>query len=113
MSFFQELKEQSEAFGLQDKVIGQWILEQQKHEREERQTESEERQRQIEKEREEKQAEKEERQAQAEREKEINLAAPRPSSTTSPSLQRREYKPSSTRCQSISSTTTWKRLSCC
>ena len=43
----------------------------------------------------------------------INLAAPRPSSTTSPSLQRREYKPRSTRCQSISRTTTKKSLSSC
>ena len=43
----------------------------------------------------------------------IKLAAPKPSSTTTPSSQQREYKPRSTRCQSISSTTTRKRLSSC
>ena len=65
MSSFQELKEQGETLGLQGKEIGQWILEQQKNEREERQAEREERQKQAEKERERK-----ERQAERERRKE-------------------------------------------
>lgn len=63
MSDFALLKSQAEAIGLEGSEVGQWILQQQKYEREERQREREERQ-----------AEREAQERQAEREKEIRLA---------------------------------------